>query len=67
MPNTPKLSEEQAEKVVTDYLNGNTVASIAGLYNISPSTVRATVRRAGYPLRPVGRPRVAGGGPPTDG
>lgn len=66
MPRTPKLTETQAEKVVQYYLNGNTVDSIAAEFNISPSTVRSTVKRSGYQLRPVGRPRVAGGGSPTD-
>lgn len=61
MPNTPKLEGREAERVVEEYLAGNTVASICGLHNISASTVRATVRRAGHELRPVGRPRTATG------
>ncbi len=61
MAKTPKLSGVEAERVVTEYLAGNTVASICALHNISASTVRATVRRAGYELRPVGRPKTATG------
>jgi transposase-like protein len=66
MPRTPKLSDEQAAAVVAEYVSGNTIASICALHDISPSTVRATVKRANVPLRPVGRPRVAGVGPVVD-
>lgn len=59
MANTPKLTTKQAEKVVQEYVAGTAVASICARYDISASTVRATVRRAGVELRPVGRPRVA--------
>ncbi len=57
MPNTPKLSTADSQKVVDGYLAGRPIRDITKEFGISATTVRSCVSRANATLRPVGRPK----------
>ncbi len=56
MPNRRRLTEDQADALVNQYDAGVAVKDICEEFDVSATTVRNTVRRAGRELRPVGRP-----------
>jgi len=46
-----KISEEVKEKIVKEYLEGNSAEKISRTYNIDPGVVKRAVIKAGYQLR----------------
>jgi len=51
-----KLTNRQQQSLVKKYQRGTPVSELTQKFEVSTGTVRATVRRHGGNLRPVGRP-----------
>lgn len=50
-----RYSADERHDIVQRYQAGQTLAAIAGTFDAPVSSIRAVVRAAGVPLRPVGR------------
>lgn len=53
-----KLTKEQIEQLVGDYVNGESLGALLRQYKVSHSTVNWHVRKAGIKRRDTGRPRM---------
>ncbi len=51
-----KLTPSKEARVAEDYKAGTPIRQITATHGVSAGTVRAIAKRAGLPLRPVGRP-----------
>lgn len=54
-----KLDAKTEAKVVKAYVKGDSLNDIKETFGISAGTIRAVVKRADVPLRPVGRPKAS--------